>query len=281
MNAVQSRVDRVALNQVRLCGRGLAMTLSLAAGQRLAVVGPGASGKSRLLRAIAGQDRLGEGTVQAEGEVFFLEPGTLAPRSKPQAIAKRPQDNSASLSTELLVATRLWDVRTHSISDLSPSQEAAAETLALLSSSADVRLWDGQLDDLDPWTFDSVWGHLEKGSSAGVCDVIATHRPEIVELCDAVIVLSALEVRFAGRVEELLTRVSETEMIVRTEHQGAVRALVSPFQVSVRQHPEGLLIRAAEGQALAARLLAEGYGDVECIVMKPASVGAALRTLIA
>jgi ABC-type multidrug transport system ATPase subunit len=271
--------DAISLSQIRLSEVGPTVSLTLGRGQRLAVVGPGASGKSRLLRAIGNQDRIAEGNIQTSGRVFWLEPGSLPPRQRLSNLLKRSGPDNSQQATDLLVATRLWDFRNEPVSNLSPSQEAAAEVLMLLNSDADVTLWDGQLDDLDPWTLETVWQQIQIRNSAGKTDVFATHRPEIVEMCDAVLVLLKNEFKFAGAVADLRKSAGDTELRVITEHQAAVRAILAPFQVSIQAQSDGLLIRAKEGQAIAAKLLSQGYGDVECVFLRAGTVQSALRKL--
>ena len=62
--------------------------------------------------------------------------------------------------------------------------------------------------------------------------------------------------------------------------QPAVKAIVQPFSVSMREEGEDLVIEAQEGQELAANLLLQGYGNVRCAVHRPPTMEEALMTLI-
>jgi hypothetical protein len=58
-----------------------------------------------------------------------------------------------------------------------------------------------------------------------------------------------------------------------------VRALVAPFEVSVRDTDDGVVMQASEGQQLAAKLLLEGYGDVKLVVLRSPTLEEALLSL--
>jgi hypothetical protein len=58
-----------------------------------------------------------------------------------------------------------------------------------------------------------------------------------------------------------------------------VRQLAEPFVVEVSETPQGLTLRTAEGQALAAKLLTEGYGVVKSIHTRPKTLAETLQEL--
>jgi ABC-type multidrug transport system ATPase subunit len=186
---------------------------------------------------------------------------------------------TASKAAEILLAMQLWEARNTLIADLSPSQTAACELIEPLSSGSDLVLIDGQLDRLDPWTLRSTLDLIGKLRSTGTAFVIATNRPDLMSAFDALIVLKGGQVRFAGTVDDLLRMGPRHTLHVATENRPGVQALIAPFEVSVKQSAEGVILEAAEGQALAARLLLEGYGDVKFVVVRPPTVEEALLSL--
>jgi ABC-type multidrug transport system ATPase subunit len=188
--------------------------------------------------------------------------------------------NSAAKATDILVATRLWDVRHSAVADLTPSQTAACELIEPLASGADLIVIDGQLDRLDPWTLRVVLDYLGTLRGHGAAFVIATNRPDLIGAFDAVVVLKDLAVRFAGTVDDLVRSGPPHTLNVATENRPGVQALVAPFEVSVRETQDGVRLEAAEGQSLAARLLLEGYGDVKFVVIRPPTVEEALLSLM-
>jgi ABC-type multidrug transport system ATPase subunit len=188
--------------------------------------------------------------------------------------------NFASIATEALIATRLWDQRNLSVAQLSPSQAAACELLGPLTSGAPLVFLDGALDLLDPWTLQGVIGYLRKLQAQGVALVVATNRAGLAGEFDAILVLSDEQVCYAGRPEDLVRRSVPHVLSVTADDQPGVQALVSPFSVSMRGEGNGVRMVAEEGQELAARLLLEGYGNVRCVLHRPPTLEEALLALI-
>ena len=178
------------------------------------------------------------------------------------------------------MATGVWDVRHHSISDLTPGQLAACELLPVLTGEAAIIAIDGQLDDLDPWALRTTLDHLRSLMKLGATVLVATNRPDVVSQMDVVIALSKSEIRFAGLISDLLREGPQHHVEVKAENQAGVRALVEPFEVSVREREDGVVLQASEGQALAARLLLEGYGNVKFVVVRQPTVEEALVELL-
>lgn len=265
------------LRDVALKKSGLSLTLSVPEGQAVGIVGPAASGKSFLLRVMAGLETPVRGEVQRKGRVLLA--GGLPRRARPQSLA-RSGKNSPSQATDALMATGLWDVRHHSISDLTPGQLAACELLPVLTGEAAILAIDGQLDDLDPWALRTTLDHLRNLMKTGATVLAATNRPDIVAQLDVVVALAKSEIRFAGLISDLLREGPQHHLEVKAENQSGVRALVEPFEVSVREREDGVVLQASEGQALAARLLLEGYGNVKFVVVRQPTVEEALFELL-
>jgi ABC-type multidrug transport system ATPase subunit len=257
---------------------GPTLTLSIAAGQSLAIVGPAGAGKSRLIQTLAGRERPAQGSVELRGRTVVAGEASHSRRAKVQGLA-REFGRTVQEATEALTATRLWDVRHLAVGELSPSQTAAAELLEALLSDAEIALIDGQLDFLDPWTLPGVLDLLRQQRLSGRTVIVGTNRADLVRELDAVIVLRESQVRFAGTIEDLLRSGPPHTLEVATDNQAGVRALVAPFRVSIKPMPDGVRLEAPEGQELAARLLLEGYGDVKYIVLRPPTIEEALRAV--
>ena len=60
--------ELVALDGFSLLPQGPTLSLALAPGQSLAVVGPAASGKSRFIRCVQGRERPGQGRAVLLGD---------------------------------------------------------------------------------------------------------------------------------------------------------------------------------------------------------------------
>ncbi|AIE85533.1 ABC transporter ATP-binding protein [Fimbriimonas ginsengisoli] len=258
---------------------GPTLTLSVSAGQSMAVVGPAGAGKSQLLRTLAGRERPAQGTIQLRAKVAIAGETSYSRRAKVQSLARRP-GVSMQEATEILSATRLWDVRHLSMGDLSPSQLAATELVEALLTEAPIAMIDGQLDGLDPWALPAVLEMLRGQRAKGRTLIVATHRPDLIREQDALIVLYDGQVRFAGSIDDLLRAGPPHSLEVGTENQPGVRSLVAPFRVSIRPSESGMRLEAPEGQELAARLLLEGYGDVKFVIVRPPTIEEALRAVV-
>lgn len=239
----------------------------LESGRSLAVVGPAGSGKSHLIECVLGKSNPSQGAVQSQGSLAWAKPPTGI-RLKPQTVAhKGPGADSAAAASEALTAAGLWEVRQTLLDKLSPGQRRACELLEPLSGKAQVLVFDGQLDALDPWALPGTLALLRKRMARGAGVVIVTARPDVAQECDDILVLRNGEIRYAGPREDLLRR-EPVEIVVETPRAEAVEALVSPFIISARKTEDGLVIRADAGQDLAARLLLEGYGSVRATTVR-------------
>ncbi len=274
-------IEVLGLEHLGLLADGPSLTLSVGKGQAISVAGPAGAGKTRLIRVLAGSERAAKGSVRRHGSIATTLDVSLSRRQRVQSLARKGgrMVGTASKAAEILLAMQLWEARNTLIADLSPSQTAACELIEPLSSGSDLVLIDGQLDRLDPWTLRSTLDLIGKLRSTGTAFVIATNRPDLMSAFDALIVLKGGQVRFAGTVDDLLRMGPRHTLHVATENRPGVQALIAPFEVSVKQSAEGVILEAAEGQALAARLLLEGYGDVKFVVVRPPTVEEALLSL--
>ncbi len=270
----------LSLEHMAITATGPTLSMSLQAGQSLAIVGPAASGKTHFLHVIAEVDRPEQGAVKVRGEVGVASAEGVPRRTKVNGIIPKTDMAPNGLRvSDLLYRLRLGDARYMTLGELSPGQYAAYELLGPLLTKANVILIDGQLDLLDPWTLKEMVAIIRSLQAAGMSFVAATSRPDILSLFDAVIVLKDKHVRFAGSIEELKRLGPPHSIQVATENQQGVRALVAPFQVTVEQTEGGIRFQATEGQELAARLLLAGYGDVQYVVHRPSTIEEALLSL--
>lgn len=139
---------------------------------------------------------------------------------------------------------------------------------------------DGQLDQLDPWSLKKVMEAFQKRLNVGYGLIVVTNRPELAAFFDHLVVMQASGIRFVGTVEELLRQHGEARIEVETQNQSGVRALIAPFEISISETESGAILKAAEGQQLAARLLSEGYGDIKMVILKEPTIESALDELL-
>lgn len=260
-----------------LASHGPVLTLTLAAGQSVAIVGPAGSGKSRLLRFLSGQEAPPAGQVELHAPASWPQP-IRDRKLTPQQLV-RAASGQAERASDALAATRLWDHRQSALADLSPGQQHLAELLPLLAHEDRLLIFDGHLDSIDLWALAGIRELLQRRLKEGAAAAIVTNRPDIVEQCDLIVAVANGHVRHAGRVQDLL-RKTPHELEVVSEHQPGVRAMARPFTVEVTQKKQTTILRAEEGQQLAAKLLLEGYGDVRYIVHRQPTMEECLLGLV-
>lgn len=110
--------------------------------------------------------------------------------------------------------------------------------------------------------------------------VIATQRADIASRCDYLLLLDKGIARFLGTPQGLLDSKGGSTLHVMTKSQEGVKALVSPLQIKVEEHDEGISFSAPNGQEIAARLITEGYGDVDLVVVRRPALTEVVRTAL-
>src|SRR5258706_1734288 len=105
----------LSLSDVALLHHGPTMSLTLEQGQILCVVGPAASGKSKLLRILSGQDAPDRGKVKTAPKVAI--PDLCNRKLRPQDLSHNRWANNAVHATEVLSRLGLWSVRQKFIVD--------------------------------------------------------------------------------------------------------------------------------------------------------------------
>jgi ABC-type multidrug transport system ATPase subunit len=270
----------VALERFSLAAQGSTISLRLAPGQSLAIVGPASSGKSRLVRCLCGTERAAQGTVHVVAKPKLASKEGFNKRSSPQSILRHAVNGGKNTNVaDALLACGLWEVRQKALKGFSSSQIAACELLACLGPETRLLLIDGQLDRLDPWSLNSVLVGLRQRLLSGSAVVAVTNRPELISQFDYVIVLDNLRTVYAGPVDDLLAFGPKAEVEVRSQMQPGAKALVPPFRIAVEQREAQTVFQAENGQELAAKLLLEGYGDVDYVVVRQPSIEEALMHL--
>lgn len=245
------------------------LSFRLEAGQVLATIGSAPSGSDDFLRRLAGLARGGSGTVRLAGSACYCGAAPLPRKSHPENHAKRfAGRGGASRAAEALAALRLWDDRKTPMGRLASEQWAACELLESFAGDRPIFLVNGQFDRLDPWARAGALELLRQRLREGACLVVATNDPAWVRRSDTLLIWRERRPLFAGTAEELERLHGPVRLEVESIHDEAVRALCDPFEVSIEERPDGLRISAREGQALSARLLTEGYGDVRAVVTR-------------
>ncbi|MBI5708359.1 MAG: ATP-binding cassette domain-containing protein [Armatimonadetes bacterium] len=268
------------LDGLSLGDSGPGIGLRLDGRRTLSVFGPIGSGKSRLMKVLAGMERPARGNLEASGKVVLAAPNGLPRKATPQSLAQEGASRGSHHVAEALTSLGLWDVRQKQVSDLAAGRQQACLLLPVLARTADVMLIDGLLDLLDPWTFHDVLAVLQKRVAGGAILVVATQNPDWAEMTDHLLVLRSGAPAFVGSIEDLRRENAFEEIVVETTEFEGVRALCQPFEVHFEENGSELKIRTREGQALAASLLSEGYNDVRSVTIRQPSARQLLENLL-
>ena len=191
------------------------LTLSVEAGERVAVMGPSGSGKSTLLNLVAGLDTPSAGTVSYDGRAlakfdaaalarhrldhlgFIFQFFNLLPNLTvlenvllPAQLAGRDARETAARGDELLARLGLTEHAAQYPSLLSGGQRQLAAIARALINQPTLLLADEPTGALDSRTGDDVMALLEGLGRNGHTMILVTHNPK-------------LAARYAGRVISL------------------------------------------------------------------------------
>jgi putative ABC transport system ATP-binding protein len=185
------------------------VSLDVAGGELVVVVGPSGSGKSTLLACLAGLDEPDGGTVLVAGRRMSHQPEPERARMRARRIGIMAQ--SANLFEHLTVRANLTFVHavTGTAGALSPGElldrvglaeraeaypgelsggEAARAALAVaLAGSPVVVLADEPTGELDSTTEASVLALLVDAAHHGVAVIVASHSPAVAAAADRIV----------------------------------------------------------------------------------------------
>jgi heme ABC exporter ATP-binding subunit CcmA len=188
------------------------VSLEVGAGQVVGVVGPSGSGKSTLLALLAGLERPDSGTVRFEGRdvaelgesgrlglrrerlaIVFQAYGLLALLTArenvelPHRVARRDPAAASAAAGRWLGLLGLAERADHRTDELSGGEQQRVALARALGSGADLLLVDEPTAELDEANRVQVVRLLRDAADRGGCVVVATHDPDVVEVCDHVV----------------------------------------------------------------------------------------------
>lgn len=188
------------------------VSLQVAAGEMVAVVGPSGSGKSTLLLLLAGMDEPDGGSVVIDGQQVSHQDETVqaAVRARSTGILFQSGNLIAHLpvTANIELAQRLVPRRDRrSIpallgilgltaraqaypNELSGGELARAGLAVALANDPAVLLADEPTGELDVTTEAQIIGLLRDRAAAGVAVLVATHSPAVAAAADRVVVLT-------------------------------------------------------------------------------------------
>ena len=266
------------LISAKLGPKSRAWSLSICGGEAWALMGPAASGKSHWLEMVMGHKDPSSGGVRRRGKIVEADID-IGLRATPESVAAVHSSKSQlEARAEVLTLLGLWDLRKTAIPKLTETQKDACRLLPVLLSSAEVLCIDGTLDRIDPWLLALVIGRLQERCRLGSALICATARPDIAENFSHLALLEKGSPAYSGTIADFIATAAPTELVVKTQDHQCVASIAKPFRVEAESTEVGVRLRAAEGQELAARLLVEGYGRVESVLVSESTLGQALAS---
>ena len=263
----------------------------------VAVAGPSGSGKSSLLRLIAGMDRPTSGSVVVSGVSIGAASTRTRRRLRRERVGyvfQRPSDNflphlsvgehlarvaSADADvTGVLEALGIAGRISHRPAELSGGEQQRAAFAQALVSGARVVVADEPTAELDTATGDAVLAAVRALRDRGVTFVLATHDPSVIRAADMTLRLDHGEVVEPRRaapgsavapaplagIEEDAPVVLDVDEVVKTYHRGS-DVVHAVEDVSFRVHEGelvGLIGRSGSGKTTLLNLVA-GWEHVD------------------
>lgn len=190
-------------------------SLTLNAGEIVALVAPSGAGKSTLLHiagllesADGGTQRIAGEDVSSKSELqrtalrrdkigFIYQFHHLLPEftavenvALPQRAAGRRSDEARSRAEELLSSVGLTHRLTHRPAELSGGEQQRVAFCRALANRPDILLADEPTGNLDPETSDTVFAAMTKMvRETGLSALVATHNPELAARMDRIVYL--------------------------------------------------------------------------------------------
>ena len=199
------------------------LDLAVESGEMLAIVGASGVGKSTLLHALGGLDRIDGGSIRVQdhelasmtdgalvefrnrnvGFVFQFhhllpEFSALENVEMPMRIARDPVAEARSRASSLLTRVGLGERLVHRPGMLSGGEQQRVAVARALVMKPALLLADEPTGDLDETTADSLHTLLrEMHAESGLTSIIATHNPRLAAACDRVLRLELGQLRAA------------------------------------------------------------------------------------
>jgi lipoprotein-releasing system ATP-binding protein len=189
------------------------LTLAVEPGEMLAIVGASGVGKSTLLHALGGLDRVDSGTIRIRDQElasmgdaalvefrnrnvgFVFQFHHLLPEfdalenvEMPMRIAREPLPEAHARADALLTRVGLAERLRHRPGMLSGGEQQRVAVARALVMKPALLLADEPTGDLDETTADSLHALLrEMHAEYGLTSIIATHNPRLAAACDRIL----------------------------------------------------------------------------------------------
>ena len=219
------------------------ITLDIARGEFVCLVGASGCGKSTSLNLIAGLDRptVGEVAVQGRSALMFQDAALfpwLTVRDNvalPMRLAGKGRDERRTRTEELLRLVHLGGQGGRRPHELSGGMRQRAALARALAQDADILLMDEPFGALDAMTRDLLHDELERlWSTTGLTIVFVTHNVrEAARLSDRIVLLTSLPGKVA---EQFPVTIERPRRIDSPEVSGLAATVTDRLRAEVRRH---------------------------------------------
>jgi ABC-2 type transport system ATP-binding protein len=253
------------------------VSLSVAPGEILGILGPNGSGKTSLMRCITGLWRPDHGSVWLDGAlldhrgrarradigVVFQEPSldikltareNLILGAKLFGIGGR---EAARRADELLAFMELTDRKNDKVETFSGGMKRRLELARALASEPTALLMDEPTNGLDPIAFETTWQRfiaLRKARDLSL--LISTHRTDEAARCDRLLVFDRGRVVTSDTPENILGEIVGDVIVLETSYgEDLMTELHERFEVTPQLGRDEVLLRVERGHELIPRLV--------------------------
>jgi ABC-2 type transport system ATP-binding protein len=199
------------------------LSLEVQAGAVTGLVGPSGGGKSTLMRALVGVQRVAGGRIEVLGEpagspslrrrVGYLTqaPSVYADLSVRENLAyfARLHRVDAAGIDELIAAVALQGFERRVVSRLSGGQRARVSLATALLGDPELLVLDEPTVGLDPLLRRDLWDLFHRLADGGATLIVSSHVMDEAERCDSLLLLRDGELIASGTPDELRARTGE------------------------------------------------------------------------
>lgn len=248
----------------------LPMRFTVERGELVALFGPSGAGKSLLLALISGDVALEGGRLEVTDFAAMpdLPEGRALRSATPLSFLKRhaPSLTRAVYMLELL---GLGERMETPLTELSDGQRHMLRVGGALVQQAPLYLLDDPFDCADFERRRRLWNELDDRCRFGAAVLFTTRDPAIAERADRVLMLDEGRLIADDSPERLIAEQEATEIEIEARDPEPVLEGLAAVEVRIEQLPDGYRLRLHASDALALRLLQEGYGNIRAIYVRP------------
>lgn len=222
-NAIEAKNLNVTIGEKRiLCD----VSVAISAGQVIGLLGPSGAGKTTLMRAIVGLQKIADGTATVLGRPaasaqLRTQIGYMAQidSTYPDLTVAENLRYFAAITgtTKQRLRATIEEVeltpQTHQIAGtLSEGQRTRLSLAIALLSEPSLYVLDEPTVGLDPILREKLWGHFHQLAEAGATLLVSSHVMDEARRCDSLLLIHEGKILATGTPDELKAQTRTNEM---------------------------------------------------------------------